>query len=62
MPRTESVGKKSVQSVVLDQGAQSDSGKHCTSNQIILEGESETQNRHYNESFLLAPSSSNLRD
>ena len=36
--RTESVGKKSVQSVVSDQGALSEEGKHCTTNQIILEG------------------------
>lgn len=39
--RTESVGKKSVQSVVAEQGAKSDMGKKHTSEQAIVEGELE---------------------
>ena len=39
VPRTESVGKKSVQSVVAEQGAKSDVGKkHTTEEQAIVEG------------------------
>lgn len=37
--RTDSVGKKSVQSVVAEQGAKSDIGKKPTSKQAIVEGE-----------------------
>ena len=36
--RTESVGRKSVQSVVAEQGAKSDVGKKHTSEQAIIEG------------------------
>lgn len=38
--RTESVGKKSVQSVVAEQGARVDVGKKPTSKDTIIEGES----------------------
>ena len=36
--RTESVGKKSVQSVISDQGATADTGKKHTAQEAIVEG------------------------